>query len=140
MRDDELYHGFDKAKQKEYEQYMVNYYGLEAEKKLFESKKRTAKWDQDEWERVKNEGDRIHKALAQAIENGLMPDSPKVQDIIKEHYAMQNQFYDIDKGGYINLTHLYNEHPDFKKHFDVYHTDMLRFITLAIKEFAERNL
>lgn len=59
MKDEELYYGFDKAKQKEYEQYLVKYHGTDAEKLLLESKKATAKWDKDEWDDVKNQGDAI---------------------------------------------------------------------------------
>jgi DNA-binding transcriptional MerR regulator len=68
MSDKELYHGFDLTRQKEYEQYIVKYHGTAAEDLLFASKKRTAKWDKDEWDDVKNQGDAIHKALAIAID------------------------------------------------------------------------
>ncbi len=83
MSDKELYDGFDSARQKEYEQYLVKYHGTKAEDLLFASRKKTAKWDKEEWDNVKNEGDAIHKSLAQAIEQGLNVDSAEVQAIIQ---------------------------------------------------------
>ncbi len=140
MSDKELYYGFDSARQKEYEQYMVEYKGTVAEGLLLESKKRTAKWDKDEWDSVKNEGDDIHKSLAQAINKGLSPESDEVQAIIQRHYQMVNRFYDATKEVYIGLAQLYVEHPDFKKFFDVYHAKMVEFIGEAMRFYANKNL
>jgi len=140
MSDKELYYGFDSARQKEYEQYLVKYHGTAAEDLLFESKKRTAKWDKDEWDDVKNQGDAIHKELAKAIEQGLKPDSDEVQAIIQRHYQMVERFYDASKKVYIGLTELYAQHPDFKKFFDVYHPKMIEFIGEAMRFYANKNL
>lgn len=140
MSDKELYQGFDSARQKEYEQYLVKYHGTAAEDLLFESKKRTAKWGKDEWDDVKHQGDVIHKALVKAIEQGLKPDSDEVQAIIQRHYQMTERFYDVSKEVYIGLTELYAEHPDFKKFFDVYHPKMIEFIGEAMRFYANKNL
>lgn len=140
MRNEELYHGFDLTKQKEYEQYIVKSRGLAAEKLLQESKKRTAKWDKDEWDDVKRQGDAIHKELALAIDNGLNPESLEVQAIIHRHFQMIARFYEPTKEVYIGLTSLYAEHPDFKKFFDVYHPNMIEFIGAAMKFYANKNL
>lgn len=140
MSNEELYHGFDSARQKEYEQYLVKYHGLAAEDLLFESKKRTAKWDKDEWDDVKNQGDAIYKALAKAIDEGLQPDSEPVQTIIRRHFQLQERFYDLTKEVYIGLSELYVQHPDFKKFFDVYHPKMIEFIGAAMRFYANKNL
>jgi len=140
MSNEELYYGFDSTRQKEYEQYLVEYKGLPAERLLKQSKKRTAKWDKDEWDNVKNEGDTIHQELAQAIEQGLSPTSMEVQAIIHRHYLMISRFYDASKAVYIGLTELYAQHPDFKKFFDVYHPKMIEFISEAMCFYANQNL
>lgn len=140
MSDKELYNGFDSTRQKEYEQYLVKYYGTAAEDLLFASRKKTAKWDKDEWDSVKNLGDTIHKDLAKAITQGLTPDSDSVQVIIQRHYQMIERFYEPTKEIYIGLTALYAQHPDFKKFFDAYHPDMLEFISAAMRFYANKNL
>jgi MerR family transcriptional regulator, thiopeptide resistance regulator len=140
MERQELYYGFDSSRQKEYEQYIVTYQGLEAENLLKESKRRTAKWDGDEWDKVKAEGDAIHKALAHAIDEGLSPESDEVQAIIAQHYQLQNRFYEVSKEVYIGLTELYAQHPDFKKFFDAYHPRMIEYIGKAMRYYADKNL
>lgn len=140
MSDKELYAGFDSARQKEYEQYLVKYHGTKAEDLLFASRKKTAKWDKDEWDDVKNMGDAIHKDLAKAIDQGLSADCDEVQAIIHRHYQMIERFYEPNKEIYIGLTELYVQHPDFKKFFDVYHPDMITFIGAAMRFYANKNL
>jgi len=140
MTSEELYYGFDSTRQKEYEQYLVEYRGLEAENLLMMSKKRTAKWDKDEWDNVKNEGDAIHKSLAALIDQGFSPESGDVQEIIKLHYQMVERFYHPTREVYIGLTELYAQHPDFKKFFDVYHPKMIEYIGQAMRFYAEKNL
>jgi DNA-binding transcriptional MerR regulator len=140
MSDKELYYGFDSTRQKEYEQYLVKYHGTAAEIRLFESKKRTAKWGKDEWDDVKNQGDAIHKALAVAIDQGLPPNADEVQAIIHRHYELQGRFYDLTSEVYIGLSELYAQHPDFKKFFDVYHPKIIEFIGKAMRFYAAKNL
>jgi MerR family transcriptional regulator, thiopeptide resistance regulator len=140
MKNKELYYGFDSSKQKEYEQYLVKSHGTKAEELLKQSHKRTAKWDKDEWDDVKNCGDRIHKELAEAINLNLSPESDEAQKTIHLHYELQNRFYDLTKEVYIGLTDLYAQHPDFKKFFDVYHPKMIEYIGKAIRFYAEKNL
>jgi DNA-binding transcriptional MerR regulator len=140
MQDNELYYGFDKARQKEYEQYLVKEYGSGAEDLLKQSHKKTAKWDKDEWDDVKSTGDQIHKELTGAINLNLSPESDEVQKIIHRHYELQNRFYDLTKEVYIGLTDLYAQHPDFKKFFDVYHPKMIEYIGQAMRHYANKNL
>lgn len=140
MKPEELYHGFDPAKQKEYEKYLVKYHGTAAEELLIQSKNRTAKWDKDEWDSIKNQGDALYKELAAAIDAGLRPESDEVQVIILRHYQLQSRFYDLTKHVYIGLSELYDQHPDFKKFFDVYHPKMIEFIGKGIEFFADKNL
>ncbi len=140
MSDKELYYGFDSTRQKEYEQYLVKYHGTAAEELLFASRKKSAKWDKDEWDDVKNQGDAIHQDLANVIDQGLQPDSDVVQAIIRRHYQMIERFYEPTKEIYIGLTDLYAQHPDFKKFFDVYHPKMIEFISAAMRFYANKNL
>lgn len=140
MRDEELYYGFDIKKQKEYEQYLVKEYGSKAEDLLKQSHIRTAKWNKEEWDYVKNTGDQIHKDLTKAINLNLTPESEEVQIIIHHHYELQNRFYDLSQEVYIELADLYVQHPDFKKFFDVYHPELIQFIGEAMRYYANKNL
>ena len=111
-----------------------------AETLILESHRRTAKWDKDEWDSVKNTGDAIHKELAKCIDSKLKPESDEVQKIIHRHFELQNRFIDVTKEVYFGFTELYSGHPDFKKFFDVYHPDMIEYISKAMRFYAEKNL
>lgn len=126
MSDKELFKGFDPERQKEYEQYIVKSLGKPAEQLLEKSKRTTAKWDKDEWDDVKAKGDAIHKALAEAIDQDLSPESDEVQTIIHHHYQLIKRFYHPTKDLYIGLTQLYVDHPDFKKFFEHSLLDILK--------------
>ena len=140
MQDKELYHGFDQAKQKEYESYLVKTYGTKAEDLLRQSHIKTAKWDKTKWDDVKRMGDQIYKELADAIKANLASESEEVQKIISCHYELQNRFYDLSKNVYIGLADLYMQHPDFKKFFDAYHPKMIAYIGKAIRHYADKHL
>lgn len=140
INDKELYDGFDRERQKEYEYYLVQYHGTIAEDLLAKSKKPVAKWDKEEWDPVKVEGDSIYKSLCDAICRGSSPESLDVQKIIQRHYVVQGRFFDLTKEVYLELANLYSEHPDFKKFFDPYHPMMVQFIGEAIKFYAHKNL
>ncbi|MBA3814800.1 MAG: MerR family transcriptional regulator, partial [Alphaproteobacteria bacterium] len=116
MEDKELYTGFGMEKQKEYEQFLVKYHGTVAEDLIHESKRRTIDWDKRDWDDVKQEGNKIYKALELCMDEGLTPRSDEVQAIIHKHYQMIERFYDVSKDVYMGLAQLYCEHPDFKKY------------------------
>lgn len=140
MTDKELYDGFDRDRQKEYEQYIVKEHGLKGEKLLKQSRKTTKQWSHDEWLDVKNCGDQIHKDLAKAIDQKLDPESDQVQAIIHRHYTLQSSFFNMTKEVYLGLTELYADHPDFKNYFDEYHPDMIEYLGKAMICYAENNL
>lgn len=140
MEDQELYAGFDRAKQKEYEQYLVKYHGKVAEDLILESKKRSAEWGSQEWKDVKQEGEAIYQAVSDCIEQGLGPRSDEVQALIARHVQLMGRFYDVTKDVYVGLTHLYVEHPDFRKFFAPYHPDLVEFLAEAMRVYAYKHL
>jgi MerR family transcriptional regulator, thiopeptide resistance regulator len=140
MTGSQLFYGVDSAKQKEYEDYIVQYLGTPGEKILLESKRRTVKWEPEDWEGVKTQGDEIHHGLAAAIEKGLLPESDEVQAIIRRHHELQSQFYEMTREVYIGLTEIYAQHPEFRTFFETYHPRMIEFQAKAMRYYANKNL
>jgi DNA-binding transcriptional MerR regulator len=140
MTDKDLYFGFDMAKQKEYEQYLVKYHGTVAEDLIHESKKRTQSWNKKDWDTVKREGNEIYAALADCINQELGPRSDKVQILIHQHYQMTERFYTASKEVYTGLAQLYCEHTGFRKFFEVHHPKLTEFISEAMRVYAQKNL
>jgi DNA-binding transcriptional MerR regulator len=140
MEDKELYAGFDLAKQKEYEKYLVKYHGTVAEDLIHESKKRTVNWGSKEWHDIKEEGNAIYKAVAGCIERGLGPRDDEVQAHIEQHFQMIGRFYTVTKDVYVGLSQLYCEHPDFRKFFDPFHPELVEFFAEAMRVYSHKNL
>ena len=140
MEDKEFYAGFDQAKQKEYEEYLVKYHGTVAEDLILESKKRTKEWTKNDWEDVKQEGNEIYHALAECINKGLGSRSDEAQALIHQHYRMIERFYDASKDVYTGLAQLYCEHSGFRKFFEAHHPELAEFIAESMQVYAQKNL
>ncbi len=140
MADKDLYAGFDMAKQKEYEDYLVKYHGTVAEDLIHECKKKTMKWGTKEWDDVKNEGNEIYKALADCIDRKISPRSAEVQVLVHKHYQMTERFYTVSKDVYMGLAQLYCEHPGFKKFFVAHHPKLTEFIAEAMRVYVAKNI
>ncbi len=140
MKQEELFYGFDSAKQKGYEAEISGKYGKTAEKLMAESKKNTKAWKQTDFDKFKSDGDRLNKALAAAIEDELEADSDAVQELVKEHHHMIKSFYTPTKEVYQGLGDLYCEHADFRKMYESYNPRLPEFLATAMKIFAEREL
>lgn len=140
MSDQEIYFGFTREKQEGYEQELINRYGDQAEKLIKESKKNLKHWKKEDYAKVKQEGEELHRELAQAIEKKLTAKSPEVQALIRRHFQMIQQFYTPTKEVYTCLGQLYIEHPDFRKLYDSFHPKLAEFLAEAMKDFANREL
>lgn len=140
MSDDEIYRGFDGKKQKQDEEYLVQRYGDPAEKNIAESKRRTKDWKKEDFDRVKQDYDLIHKEVTNAIETGLAANSIRVQTVIARHYSVVSQFWKPNREAYIGLGKLYCEHGDFRKLYEGYHPRLAEFLAEAMRVYAENEL
>lgn len=138
--DKELFYGLESEKQKEYERYLVQRKGTQAQELIDESKQRMANWSTEDWKDMKTQSDDVHVLLAQAIDRGLSPESDEVQALVAQHYKMIQKFYTPTKEIYIGLAQMYTEHPDFKKFYDAYHPKMVEYLGAAMRYYAEKYL
>lgn len=143
MKNAEFYYGFDSEKQKTYEKElreMLKEKDYQGEDLIEESKKRTKNWKKADWESYQVDSDLIHKQLTEAMKQGLSLDSKEVQEIVGQHFALISRFYDPTKEVYIGLSEMYLEHPDFRKFYDAYDTNLAEFLAKAMKVYAEAHL
>jgi MerR family transcriptional regulator, thiopeptide resistance regulator len=140
MKPQELYLGFDKAKQEENEQYWVTRYGEKAKKLVAESKRNTKDWKPSDYDSAKSEFERLDEALAALIEQKESPDSPTVQDIVRRHYRLIQRFFDPSKKVYLGLGELYVTNPDFRVRYDSRHPKLAEFWNEAMKHFAGQEM
>jgi DNA-binding transcriptional MerR regulator len=137
LKDEDMYLGFDQAKQEEYEAEIKTKYGEAA---LNERKHRTKDWKKENYEQVKADYDRLHKALTFMILRGANPDDDDVQAIVREHYEVISRFYTPTKDIYAGLGEMYVQHPEFRKLYDSYHPQLAEYIRDAMNIFADRHL
>lgn len=140
MSAQEMYYGFSKEQQEEYEKYLVDQIGNQAQDLIAESKRNIKNWKKDDWEKLKKESDALYKELSQAINKKLKVASSEVQELVRKHFQIIKKFYNPTKEIYIGLGQLYVEHSDFAKFFQAYHPELNQFLAKAMKIFADREL
>ena len=138
MKDEELYYGFDSAKQKEHEKYLVES-GILTQEFLDECSRKTKNWSDKEKNAFIQDIERIMNALIIAMDEKLPPADSKVQELMKQHYIWLERTWTPTKESYLGLAQLYQT-PEFKKFYDDRHPKLLAFMIEATKVFAERDL
>ena len=72
--------------------------------------------------------EQIHLDLKEALELGLEPGSPAVQQIIGRHLEWIRGYYTPTAEIYRDLANLYVEQHDFRKMYDGYHPKLAEFL------------
>lgn len=136
MGNDELYRGFSKEKQEDYEREVAEQYGTAA---LEESRRRIKDFSKQDWERIQGELRSIHEAIADHMPKGF--DSPEVQEQIARHRRWLNNFYDCGDDMHLGLGNLYRTHPDFIENYKkfLHNEDGAEFMYQAIKYYCEQG-
>ncbi len=100
MEDQEMYFGFSKEKQAEYEKQIVERFGKQGKLHIEESRQKVKGWSKSNWDASKAEFAEICKELAKMIKNHLSHDSKEVQTVINRHYQWLKQFWTPNKESY----------------------------------------
>ncbi|MBA3816469.1 MAG: MerR family transcriptional regulator [Parachlamydiaceae bacterium] len=139
MQDQDMYFGFSKEKQAEYEMQLIERFGDNMKKTLEESHKKTKGWSKVDWENSKQEYDEFCKELMKLMENGFRPSSVEVQEIMPKHLKWLKKFWTPTQEAYAGLGELYTE-PGFQKFYEPYHPKLAHFLADSMKVFSEAAL
>lgn len=140
MSDEDTFKGFSPEKQAEYEDYLTDRYGQQAQDKIDQSKARVGKMSKAEMAAIQAEGEQVNRELADAVNSGETQESELVQGLIARHHAWVSHFWTPDAEAYAGLGQLYLDHPDFRSYYDKYDTRLVEFLAGAMKVYAEREL
>jgi DNA-binding transcriptional MerR regulator len=140
MSDAELYSGFTPpAKQAEYEAWLVEKYGSDAEGWIAEAKKRGP---QDALQVMKSmeELRQVETALADQLRKGVASDDAALDPLLERHRAwIASQWgRPCPPVAYANMADIY-QHPDFVKRYEAIHEGFTAFLTGAIRAWAKRQ-
>jgi MerR family transcriptional regulator, thiopeptide resistance regulator len=138
MKNEELYYGFDSAKQKEHEKYLVAN-GILTQDFLDDCNKKIKDWSDKEKITFIKDIEAIMNSLMVAIDKKISASDSVVQKLMGEHYVWLERTWNPTKETYLGLIELYQT-PEFKKFYDDRHPKLLAFMIEAMKVFADRKL
>jgi DNA-binding transcriptional MerR regulator len=132
MSNEELYEGFNEARQEEYEQEIRETYG---EVLLNESKRRWGRYTQAEKAAMIQHGHEFFDGVVQNM--GLGPGSPEVQAQIAALHKSVGLFYDCTLEIFRGLGEMYAAHPAFVATFRKRHPDLPEFLREAVTIYVD---
>ncbi len=144
MKDEEMYRGFDPKKEAEFEQWLLKRFNKDVTEHykaaLADSMQRTKDWKKEDFEKVRQDYEDLHRAFAEALKDGLSTGDTKVQKLVKRHFEVVKRFWNPNRQSYIGLGKVYCEHPDYRKLYDGYHPKLAEYLANAMTIYAKANL
>ncbi len=100
-----------------------------------QSEERTAGYGKEDWNRVKDETDRIFMSFKKAMDEGRSEDG--VVDLVEEWKDfISSSFYDCTPEILSGLGEMYVEDERFKKNLDSYGKGLAEYISGAIRSYV----
>lgn len=144
MKEQEMYLGFSKEKQSEYQKYLINRFGNgdEIKNSMEETVANFENCNKEEFEKSKVEWDEICRALVKQWKNQAVAGSSEVQKIIQRHYKWLQRYWVPDRKTYPQVGEQYIGF-EWKEAFEPYdseHPKLAKFLAKGMKIFAEKEL
>ena len=139
MKTKALFVGFDPKEQAKHEQYLIDRFGEGMKRGIAESKARVKDWKKADWERSGAAFNAICQDLVSAMEQGMAPESPEAQRVIRRHYQWLKKFWTPDRESYVGHGQIVVD-SDLRKPYEAYHPELPEFAAMAMKVFAEAEL
>ncbi len=139
MKDQEMFEGFDPARQARYEQALIDRLGENARDNIAKSKERVKDWKKTDWEKSGWAFASICQDLTLLLNQSQAADSTAVQKVVRRHFEWLQQFWTPNRESYA-VHSLIIEESELAKAYEAYHPQLPRFIAAAIRVFAEKEL
>jgi len=139
MKENELYYGFTKEKQADYEKQIVESFGEQGKAYIKESKQNVKNWSKTDWDGSREEFDGICKELTNLLETDIEADSKEVQSVIRRHYNWLKQYWTPTRESYTGHGQ-FIEQSELRKAYEQYHSELPQFMVKAIQVFADNEL
>jgi len=144
MKDQEIYLGFSKEKQSEYQKYLINRFGggEKAKISMEETIVNFNNLNKEDFEKSKIEWDEICNDLVKQWKSQAIASSSEVQKIIHRHYKWIKGYWTPNRDSYSKLGEQYIGF-EWKEAFEPYdseHPKLAQFLAEGMKIFAEKEL
>ncbi|HRD28786.1 MAG TPA: MerR family transcriptional regulator [Caulobacter sp.] len=142
MDDKTLYQGFAPEKQADHEAWLVDRYGDRAQAEIDHGKTVMKGWKAEDFAGFAAEVEAIEAALADAMADGLPPDSAAVIAIVRRHHAWVARSWKAPptRDAYLGLGQMYGDHPDFRSRYEDRAAGLLEYLQAAMTAFADAHL
>ena len=102
-----------------------------------ESKRRTARYTKEDWQRMATEQSSIYADAYQALVAGKLPSDPEVLDVAERHrLSIERWFYPCSPAMHRALSLMYEQDPRFAESIDQNRPGLTPFLAAAIRENA----
>ncbi len=136
LSDQELYEGFGKEEIETMKRRSAEAWGDTAA--YAQSQDRMRSMTRDKWATVKAEGAALDEALAAAMKEGLAPDSPRVEALMRRKADHLRYFYDPSAELFAGLGRHYCEQPEFRQRYEDLAPGLPEFLRDAMAAFASK--
>ncbi|MCJ7550616.1 MAG: TipAS antibiotic-recognition domain-containing protein [Anaerolineae bacterium] len=135
LTDEELYEGFTKEQAERYQREAAERYDPAA---VAESSRRIRKLSKAQWQALKDQGNIVTQAIADAM--GMGPQDPYVQTLIAQHVAWIGNFYTVTSQIYRGLAQLYVKNDEFRATYEQVAPGLAEFLSKAMIRYADTVL
>lgn len=104
-----------------------------------QSQQRAAKMSQEDWQRIKADGDQLNQDLAQAARDGVEPGSGQANQLAERHRESIGQFYDCTHSMQVCLATMYTEDPRFTEYYEKLEPGLAEWLYRAVAENARAH-
>jgi len=139
MKEREMFSGFSKEQQAEYEKQIIERFGEQGRAAIKESKQNAKKWSKQDEENFKKDWEEICKELTHLLEQNSKAGTKDVQKVIGKHHLWLSRCWTPTKESYAGHGQLIRD-SDLRKAYEVYHAKLPEFIAEAIELFADKEL
>lgn len=99
-----------------------------------QSVERTENWTKEDYNRIAKQGKEFTKKLAENMDKGF--DSPEFQELVNQHYAGIQQFYDCPLEVYKGIGEMYVTDSRFTAYYDDVKPGLAKFMKEAIDYYV----
>ncbi len=139
MKEQEMFSGFSKEQQAEYERQIVERFGEQGKAHIEESKQNVQKWSKADKDNLNKEWEQICQDLTILLKQNVKPEANEVQNVIRRHYRWLKNFWTPNKESYAGHGQFIVD-SDLRKAYEVYHPLLPDYIAAAIQVFASKGL
>lgn len=140
MQPEEMYNGFDNAKHKQIEDYLVKYMGQTAENLITTSKKKHATLTKEDLYNLHHETKILCQKFKKLINRNVKPESRETQSLVKQHYERAKLISNLTINEFVKLNELDITHAEMRKQYDVIHPKFAKYFIKAIYFFAKSKV